>query len=54
MYGFEDEDEEDVMSDFNEYHSTIEFYQDRDAVQLLKNKGHMIPNYSPRKIDKYS
>ena len=51
--GFEEE-EEDVMTDFNEYNSSLDFYQDRDAVQILKNKGTIIPNYTPRKIDKFA
>ena len=51
--GFEEE-EEDVMTDFNEYNSSLDFYQDRDAVQILKNRGTIIPNYTPRKIDKFA
>jgi hypothetical protein len=46
------EEDETLSSPINQYESPNEFYEDREAVQLIKNKGVMIPNYTPRKINR--
>ena len=49
---FEELDDE-VMDVFKQYSSPNDFYAERDTVQFFKNKGVMIPNYAPRKIDRF-
>lgn len=51
---FNDYEDDDALPHFNQYESPNNFYEDREAVQFIKNKGVIIPNYTPRKIDRFN
>ncbi len=45
-----DSESEDEGLYWNEYHTTDDFLNDKDAVEYIKYKGVRVPNYKPRRL----